>query len=364
MRSSYWMALAVVAGATAWVASGQIAGGSNPPEAAKKPAPQAAEAQPAAVRVVESVAEARSRRVVLRGRTEPNRQVVLKAETMGRVAAIEAERGRRVAEGQRIVELAEDDRPARLAEARALLAQRDVEFKASRTLVERGVRADNQHAVARAQLDAARAMVTRMEVEMRRTVVRAPFAGVLDERPVELGQYLKDGDTVATLVDLDPVIVVAHLTEADRARVRIGQSGRAKLATGQEIEASVRFLAANADPATRTFRVELEAANPDLAVIGGITAEVLLAVENVQAHRITPALLSLDEQGVIGIKTVETGDKVVFHPVRILEDGPDGMWVAGLPDRIRLISVGQEFVRSGQTVRPVAGEAAPTAPKS
>ena len=358
MRSSYWLALAVTAGATAWVASGHIAGGDNAPEPPPRPA-QVAAAPLASVRVAESTAEARARRVVLRGRTEPNRQVVLKAETMGRVAAINATRGDPVTEGQAIIELAEDDRPARLTEARALLTQREIEFRASRTLSERGFRADNQHAVARAQLDAARAMVTRMEIELRRIRIRAPFAGTLEDRRVELGDYLKEGDAIATLVDLDPVIVVAHLTETDRGLVRLGQSGEAQLATGQKIEVRVRYLAANAAPATRTFRVELVAANPNRAVIGGITAEILLEVERVAAHRITPALLSLDERGVLGVKTVDGEDRVVFHPVRILEDGPEGMWVEGLPDRIRLITVGQEFVRPGQTVRPAAAEPPP-----
>ncbi|BBK43151.1 hypothetical protein STVA_31710 [Allostella vacuolata] len=249
-------------------------------------------------------------------------------------------------------------RPARLAEARALLTQREVEFRASRTLSDRGFRADNQHAVAQAQLDAARAMVTRMEVEIRRTKIRAPFPGVLESRTVELGDYVKEGDTVATLVDLDPVIVVGHLTEIERARVQMGQTGTARLATGQEATLRVRYLSANADSATRTFRIELEATNPDLAIIGGVTAEVMLTVGRVSAHRITPALLALDEQGQIGVKTVGEDDKVSFHPIRVLEDGPDGMWVSGLPERVRLISVGHEFVRAGQTVRPVAAEAA------
>ena len=357
MRSSYWLALAVVVGATAWIASGQIAGNGGTAEPAKAPA--AIQPPPApAVRVVASDAQDRERRIVVRGRTEPNRQVVLRAETMGRIAAINAERGRRVVKDQPIVELAEDDRPARLAEARALLTQREVEFRASRTLSDRGFRADNQHAVAQAQLDSARAMVTRMEVEIRRTKVRAPFPGVLESRVVELGDYVKEGDTVATLVDLDPVLVVGHLTEIERARVKVGQTGTARLATGQEATLRVRYLSANADSATRTFRIELEAANPDLAIIGGVTAEVMLTVGRVSAHRITPALLALDEQGQIGVKTVGADDKVAFHPIRVLEDGPDGMWVSGLPERVRLISVGHEFVRAGQTVRPVAAEAA------
>ncbi len=356
MRSSYWMALAVVVGATAWVASGQFAGtGGKAEPTARPPAP--VEAPVPAVRVAASEAVSRQRHIVLRGRTEPNRSVTIRSETIGRVSAIDAERGRHVAAGARIVEIADDDRPARLAEAKALLAQREVEFRASRTLADRGFRADNQHAVAQAQLDAARAMVSRMEVEMRRTSIKAPFAGHLESRAVELGDYLKEGDTVGVVVDLDPLIVVGHLTETDRARVRVGQTGTARLATGEEVTARVRYLSANADGPTRTFRVELEVANPERKLIGGITAEILVAVDDISVHRITPALLVLDERGQVGVKTVDADDQAQFHAIRIVDDGPEGMWVAGLPQSVRLITVGQEFVRDGQKVRPVATEA-------
>lgn len=351
------MALAVVVGATAWVASGLLPGAGGEAEPTAKP-PATLEAPIPAVRVATSNAVSRPRLIVLRGRTEPNRSVTIRSETIGRVTAIRAERGRHLAEGERLVELADDDRSARLAEARALLSQREVEFRASRTLSERGFRADNQHAVARAQLDAARAMVMRIEVEIGRTVIKAPFAGVLESRAVELGDYLQEGDTVGVLVDLDPLIVVAHLTETDRARVRVGQTATARLATGEEVATRVRYLSANADNATRTFRIELETANPEGKLIGGITAEILLAVEDISVHRITPALLALDERGQVGVRTVDGEDKVEFHPVRIVEDGSEGMWITGLRQSVRLITVGQEFVQAGQKVRPVDAGAA------
>ncbi|MGE0718404.1 MAG: efflux RND transporter periplasmic adaptor subunit [Alphaproteobacteria bacterium] len=355
MRSSYWMALAVTVGAIAWVASGQLAGGDEPP---RKPAAATTEAPLPAVRFAWSDASPRERNVVLRGRTEPNRRVTVRAETIGRVAAVAAERGQRVASDTTILTLAEDDRPARLAEARALLAQREVEFRASRALAERGFRADNQHAVARAQLDSARALVARIELDIRRTTIRAPFAGVLDKRKVEVGDYLKEGDPIAEIVDLDPVIVVGFATETDRGHIRDGQKGAARLATGQELAVAVRYVAADADAATRTFRVELEAPNPDHAIVGGVTAEITIPVERLAAHRVTPALLGLDEKGVLGIKTIDGSDTVAFHPVRVVGDGPEGMWVTGLPDRARIITVGQEFVRPGQRVRPVPMTAA------
>lgn len=361
MRSSYWMAFGVTLAATAWIASGQLGARDAPGDGGKAPAAKVEAASPAlaAVRVRTAQASETQRLVLLRGRTEPNRTVTIRSETIGRVITIGAERGARIAEGALIVRLAEDDRAARLAEAKALLAQREAEFRASQALSERGYRPDNQHAAARAQLGAARALVARIELDISRTEIKAPFRGVLDKRAVEIGDYLKEGDTIATLVDLDPILVVGFLTETDRGKVKEGQVGRARLATGKELAVKVRYLAAAADAATRTFRVELEAPNPDLSAVGGVTAEITIPVERVLAHRITPALLSLDERGVVGVKTVDESDIARFHPVEIISDGPEGMWVTGLPDTARIITVGHEYARPGQKVRPVPDDAAP-----
>ena len=360
MRSSYWMALGVTLAATAWIASGQLGARDAAPDAkrAETAAGDQRAAQLAAVRVMASEATLTDRLVLLRGRTEPSRSVTLRSETIGRVAVVAADRGARLAAGDLVVQLAEDDRAARLAEAKGLLNQREVEFRASQTLSERGYRPDNQHAAARALADAARAQVARIELDIRRTQIKAPFKGVLDKRAVEVGDYLKEGDTIATLVDLDPIIVVGALTETDRGKVADGQVGRARLATGQELVVTVRYVASNADAATRTFRVELESPNADLRAVGGVTAEIVIPVERILAHKITPALLTLDERGVIGVKTVDEADVAAFHPVEIVGDGPDGMWVTGLPAKTRIVTVGQEYVRAGQKVRPVVQGAA------
>ena len=60
----------------------------------------------------------------------------------------------------------------------------------------------------------------------------------------------------------------------------------------------------------------------------------------------------LNDNGVVGVRVVENGI-VRFMPVQIVSDGPDGMWVTGLPDGVDVITVGQEFVSDGQRVKPV-----------
>lgn len=69
------------------------------------------------------------------------------------------------------------------------------------------------------------------------------------------------------------------------------------------------------------------------------------------AHRISAALLVLDDDGRLGIKAVDDTDTVRFFPARIVRAEAEDIWLGGLPERLRLITVGQGFVVDGQKVR-------------
>jgi multidrug efflux system membrane fusion protein len=75
----------------------------------------------------------------------------------------------------------------------------------------------------------------------------------------------------------------------------------------------------------------------------------------------SPAALTLDDAGVVGVKTVDAQNTVRFHPAELVAGGADGVWIGGLPPEVTIITVGQEFVLPGQTVVPVPEEL-PTAP--
>ena len=123
------------------------------------------------------------------------------------------------------------------------------------------------------------------------------------------------------------------------------------LINGEELWGRIRFIASTGDPATRTFRVELEIDNPDYRWPEGVTAEVRLPTQKVLAHLVSPAILTLSERGDIGVKVIEKGDTVSFRSVQIVEQDGEGVWLGGLPDEVTLIVVGQDFVRDGQRVR-------------
>jgi len=307
------------------------------------------------VRVAEIEAISHTETVKVKGRTEASRKVELRAETQGQVTELYVQRGERVEENKPIANLRADDRPAKLSEARATLRQRQIEYTAAVKLTEKGFRSETEKAGAQARLDAAQAVVELMEIDIARTTFHAPFEGIIGAGHVEVGDYVRVGDVTATVVDLDPMLVVGNISERHIAHISEGMPGEVTLIDGSARTGTVRFVASIADPATRTYRVEMTVPNPDLSIRDGLTAEIEIPVSAAMAHFVTPSVLTLNDDGVLGIKTVEPDNTVRFRAVEIIADDVDGIWLGGLSDRIRMITVGQEFVIDGETVTPVDG---------
>jgi len=354
LKKSYLIAAAVAVVAVGWVASGQFGVNKDVNVAPSKKASKVQSAAPLPrVRVKSSVAEIRVNELVVLGKTEASRKVTLKAETAGRIIAIKAKKGDKVKKGDVIVQIALDDRQSRLLEAKAKLRQRQIEYQAAKELSARNFRSKLKLAEAQAQLDSAKANLKNIKVDLNRTVIRASFAGVLELRPVEIGDFVKIGNPVATIVDLSPILVVANIPEVQIEKVRQGLSAKARLVSGKIFSGKIRYVSTEAVNATRTFKVEMETPNIDRSIVAGLTAELRLSLGDVKAHQVSPAVLTLSHDGLVGVKSVNASDIVVFHKIELIADTPDGMWLAGLPDQVTIISVGQEFVKVGQKVEPI-----------
>jgi multidrug efflux system membrane fusion protein len=187
-------------------------------------------------------------------------------------------------------------------------------------------------------------------------VIRAPFDGVIQDRAVEEGDFVRAGDPVITFVDNTRLIVTASIAEQDARFVAVNDAALAKLVTGEQVRGRIRYIAPVAEESTRTFTVELEVPNASGKLPSGVTAEMQIPAGEMLAQKISPAILSLDADGRIGLKTVDSQNQVVFHAVEIARSEPDGLWVTGLPASANIITVGEGYVSPGQRVDPVFGQ--------
>jgi multidrug efflux system membrane fusion protein len=358
VKKSYVIAGVLALVLVGWLASGQIGGSDgHQVEATGVSAVETPEAEQApdkmSVRVRDLVAEPIEREIVINGKTAPVRHVELRAETTGRVLEIEVEEGALVGTGDVLVRLDPRDRELVKLEAEAVLRQRRIELEAAKKLGQKGFQAETNVALAEASFAAAEAALKRAEMDLDHIVIRAPFAGILDRRHVEIGDFLDIGDPIAMLLDQDPFLVVGDLTETDVGKVGLGMATTVRLAGGDQVNGAVSYVASQADEQTRTFEIEIEVPNPSGRLAAGASAEIRLSLEQVSAHRVSPSVLTLADDGALGVKTVDAEDVVVFMPVEIAKADDDNVWLTGLPDEVRLITVGQGFVSDGVEVTPV-----------
>lgn len=376
-------------------------------------APGAEEARVVRVQALRSTAQLIDSAVQVRGETEALRQVDMRAETSGQVISDPLRKGGFVETGQLLCQIDIGTREASVAEARARLAEAAarvpeaqaripeaqarveeanarleearINANAATKLSEGGFAsetrvASTQAAVrgaqagvssaqagleaaaagvesARAAIQSAEAAVAAAEKEIDRLTITAPFEGLLESDTAELGSLLQPGGLCATILQLDPIKVVGFVPETEVGRVEVGALAGARLTSGQQVQGRVTFLSRSADSTTRTFRVEIEVQNDDLAIRDGQTADILISAAGASAHLIPQSALTLNDEGVLGVRTVEAGNTARFVPVTLVRDTIQGVWVTGLPDEADIITLGQEYVTDGVPVRPEYEEA-------
>ena len=186
-------------------------------------------------------------------------------------------------------------------------------------------------------------------VELNRTEVKAPFRGYV-EKIVKPGNLLNRGEICAIIIELDPLTFVAEVPEAEIKSIVKGQKVLIELVTGETITSKLSFVSKSATPATRSFRVEAEVENSKGVIRDGITGTMKIYTNKILAHKISPSILLLSDNGTIGVKSVNNNNIVEFLPIKIIEDTNDGIWVTGIPNLSNLIVVGQGFVENGQEV--------------
>lgn len=309
---------------------------------------------PFTVRVATISPQTYVEQVRVRGRTQAFRHVEVRAEQAGRIVSEPVARGARVNAGDVLCEIAADTRPSDLLEAQSREEQAQFEYQASLDLQKRDLQSDVAVAQLKAALESAKAAVARAELSLERTKVVAPFAGIVETRVVELGDLLNAGTVCASVLDDDPMLLVGLIPEHEIGKMAIGAEVEANLLTGETVTGTVKYLAQAADSVSRSYRLEVQL-NPGQARIrDGITAELLVRAAESTAHLIPSSALTIDDNGDVGIKTVNADNSISFQVVSIVGDNTNqlnpGVWVHGLNGNVNLVTHGQELVFPGQVV--------------
>ncbi|WP_432697153.1 efflux RND transporter periplasmic adaptor subunit [Marinobacterium sp. YM272] len=325
-------------------------------KAAREMPPPQPEAEPAdliSVQIMQSQALPYTQTLEIQGQVEPHYSVDLRAEVAARVLAVPVAKGQRVTKGQLLLELDQDARKAQLAQAEADLHYKQQDLEANRRLIAAGGSTRRDVLRLGSEVADARLAVEEARLGLSRTRPEAPFDGVIDRLDVDPGDYLSLADSWGRLVDIDTLKVRAWVAQQDVAALSLGQPVRVRLLDGTRLEGELSFIAFSADEETRSYQIEAIVKNPEARRIAGASASMTIETGSIRAHRLSAALLTLNDHNQVGVRVLDGDNRVHFRPVTLLSGGMSQAWVAGLDEQVRLITLGAGFAAEGQEVRPV-----------
>ncbi|MDC3176134.1 efflux RND transporter periplasmic adaptor subunit [Alphaproteobacteria bacterium] len=292
-----------------------------------------------------------SESLILRGFTEASRMVTIKSQVEGKISSLNFVKGMHVKAGKQILLIDPEDKVAKVKEMEALLDQRKKEYEVAEKLFKKGFRSELNLSKARVNFEKALATYEKSQVELNNTKIIIPFDSFLENSFVELGDYLKKGDEIVKIVDLDPIFLTTTVSEKYINQLKFGQKGEVFLKNGYKDVGKINYISATADPQTKKFEVQVELKNSNKKIFSGVTGEVTIKLDPKKSFFIPSSIISLDENGDIGIKTVADNNVVKFLNISIISDTGSGYWINSEDrENITVITRGQDYALEGDIV--------------
>ncbi|MFL2520341.1 MAG: efflux RND transporter periplasmic adaptor subunit [Alphaproteobacteria bacterium] len=338
--------------------------------------------------------------IELQGQTIHNKKIDVKSETSGKIKNIKFARGDKISLNSEMIKISLEDRSEKLLSAKKdlerlskelilneknrdnLLRQNierielyEIEYASAKQLIDKGLSSKSKLSLAsfnlanaiadredikikfestlanlEAQISNVKSVLKNIKLDIEKTIIKAPFDGIVSEKMVEETEFISIGTPLFTIIDLDPIKIEGYLSEFDVNKVSVGTKALIEDSNGIKKNGIISFISPSAEISTRTFEITIEADNKDLSYKSGITTKIIIKGSELKAHKIPPSILTLLDDGSVGVKAVDDENKVTFYPIKTIKDTIDGMWVSGLPQKVNLIVSGQEYISIGETI--------------
>ena len=338
--------------------------------------------------------------IELQGQTTHNKKINVKSQTTGNIIEINFKRGNKVSKDDDLIKISMENRLELLNSAKKdlerlrkelvlneknkknLLSQNkeliklyEIEYASAKQLIDKGLSSKSKLSLAsfnlanakadqedikikyesqlsniESQIASVKSRLKNIELDIGNTSILAPFDGIISDKIIEVSEYITPGNILFTIIDLNPIKVQGYLSEFDVNKVQVGTKAIIENSNGIEKTGKISFISPSAETSTRTFEITIQANNSDLSFKSGITTKITIAGSELKAHKIPPSILTLLDDGTVGVKALDNDNIVIFYPTTTVKDTIDGMWVSGLPDNVALIITGQEYVNIGDKI--------------
>ncbi len=300
-----------------------------------------------------------TRELKFSGQTAARYRATIAAQTSGRIETLNIDNGTEVKKGQHLATINAAARRVDLASAKASLAAATKLATSARKLEAQGYLSQTVLAEREAAEAEAKARVQNIQQDLTYTRITAPINGVIENRRISAGDFASIGNPMFDVVNRTDLLLTVNIPQKDRSSVQLGQEISAKLITGDTITGVVDFIATDANTSSRTYQVNMAINVSQSAIPTGMSAEVYIPAETVQAYNIPHNVAILGDDGQLGVMQL-INNRAAFVPITVLEDSPQALVVTASNNTwqrsVTLITRGQLALVNGAqvTAEPVA----------
>ena len=277
------------------------------------------------------------------GTLRADETVMVRPEIAGRVETIHFREGQKVRQGETLVTLDQEEYQAQLASSAAQLALEQSSYRRLQDMDRQQLASQQNLDEAKAKLDTARAQQELNRVRLSKTVIRAPFDGMIGLRKISPGAYVKPGDDIVALESLGAMKLDFRVPETYLARLAVDQrlAARVDAYPEQSFEGTIYAIEPALDEETRTVLLRARLPNPHNQLRPGLFARVSLILERRENALVVPEQAIVPVGQTTFVYRVADG-KAVMTPVKL------GLRRPGLVEILEGLSAGDQVVTDGQ----------------
>lgn len=290
----------------------------------------------------------------------PESEVRVLAEWEGRVASLKVEEGDRVSAGAVLAALDPQDAEILLSKAQVKANTEKLAYERARTLREQELLSPEAFEKTKLANEIAQQELAEAEWKLEKTLIHAPFSGLIVERMVQPGQHVRRGDDLFTIADFDPLVARIYLPEKDVLALDEGREVRISLRADEGVgfRGSIRQISPVVDTATGTVKVTVEARAVPAAVRPGAfvridvvrdaVADAVLVPRQAVVRELQKAYVFVAEDGVARKRAVTLG----------IEEDDRFEATSGVAAGERVIVAGQGGLKDGSVIELMGSEPA------
>ncbi len=305
------------------------------------------------VRVINSTAFDYPVNIDVTAIAKPSKDIIIKAEINGKIEKIFFREGQEVKKGDILAVIEKKDRYTYFEYAKKLLKQREIEYNAAKSLEIKGYNSKVKLASAKTNLEEAKNILQQAKTNLNNLNIYAPYDGIINLQMIEEGEFVNEGSNLYEIIAINPIEISAFLSEYEIAKINKEKKVTVKFVNDKIYKGKINYISPKADEKSRTFEVKISIENNNYEILSGMSALLTFPVGTKKLHKINASILSLDDDGVLGVKIVDKNNITKFVAIKIISEENGFMFVEGLDDEVTLITVGQEFVKNGTKVEAI-----------